>query len=97
MNQVQYSRISSESDEDDERVTVQFRHSHYHQKRTRTPRPVQKSSHAPADSPWTCECISRLLVLFILFLIAMGFGIARFPIHKVTNFLCGRDTLPSLL
>ena len=34
---------------------------------------------AGGGSPWTSECISRLFVLFIMFLIAVGFAINRMP------------------
>nr|CAB3248958.1 gamma-glutamyltranspeptidase 1-like [Phallusia mammillata] len=80
MSPAQYTRVSTESDDDGENVTVKIRSS---PSRSRTRfSAAQHFTGQKKPSPWNCVCISRLLVLFIIWLIAIGFAIARFPVHK---------------
>ena len=72
----QYHRISTESDEETVDLTVPIVSAN-----------LSNKTFSRNAIRWNCECISRLLVLYIMFMIAFGFAISRMPpIHEV-NFI----------
>ncbi|CAK8675843.1 unnamed protein product [Clavelina lepadiformis] len=70
----QYHRVSTESDDDDTHGDMEVIQESSWQR--------QDCSRNKPGSPWTCTCISRLLVSYVLLIVALGFAISRIPVHK---------------
>uniref|UniRef100_H2ZHA5 Gamma-glutamyltransferase n=1 Tax=Ciona savignyi TaxID=51511 RepID=H2ZHA5_CIOSA len=69
-----YLRVSNDSDEDVVELQLVAQ-------QTKVNGRVSFYQNNPINF-WNTECICRLISLFILFLIAIGFGISRFPVHS---------------
>ncbi|XP_078485263.1 scoloptoxin SSD14-like [Ciona intestinalis] len=77
-----YVRVSTESDENNEEEALQLHTLSLTKEKEADSENVVYNKKRTDINFWNTECICRLISLFVLLLIALGFGISRVPVHS---------------